>query len=58
MAFYRVCPACGANLDPCERCGCSVERDRTENKQLSAGSVGMTVIKHDPFTQKRYEAAR
>lgn len=22
MPFYKVCPACGANLDPGERCNC------------------------------------
>lgn len=22
MSYYRVCPHCGANLDPDERCSC------------------------------------
>jgi hypothetical protein len=22
MAYYVVCPHCGCNLDPCERCDC------------------------------------
>ena len=22
MAYYNPCPACGANLDPCEQCEC------------------------------------
>lgn len=22
MAYYKTCPNCGANLDPCERCDC------------------------------------
>ncbi len=22
MAFYRICPKCGAHLDPNERCDC------------------------------------
>lgn len=26
MAYYRVCPECGSNLDPGERCECVHER--------------------------------
>ena len=26
MAFYRICPDCGAYLDPGERCSCHEER--------------------------------
>ena len=26
MAFYRICPDCGAYLDPGERCNCHEER--------------------------------
>lgn len=26
MAYYDTCPACGANLDPGERCDCTGER--------------------------------
>lgn len=22
MSYYRTCPRCGANLDPCEVCSC------------------------------------
>lgn len=25
MSYYRTCPACGANLDPGERCDCRRE---------------------------------
>lgn len=28
--YYRVCPFCGANLDPCERCDCAGERKGSE----------------------------
>lgn len=26
MAFYRICPDCGAYLDPGEQCSCHEER--------------------------------
>lgn len=32
MAFYNVCPKCGANLDPNERCDC----EETEEKEKKA----------------------
>lgn len=33
MAYYRVCPDCGANLDPGETCDC-MERELERQKQL------------------------
>lgn len=26
MAYYRVCPDCGSNLDPGEICDCKIQR--------------------------------
>lgn len=26
--YYRICPFCGAVLDPCERCDCGGQRNR------------------------------
>ena len=31
MAFYRVCPLCGCNLDPGEPCDCQEEKKKQEN---------------------------
>lgn len=37
MAFYRICPDCGAYLDPGERCSCHeeclIEMERKEKKK-------------------------
>lgn len=30
MAFYRICPRCGAHLDPEETCDCQNERKPEE----------------------------
>lgn len=41
MAFYRICPDCGAYLDPGEQCSCHeeclIEMERKE-KATSSGS--------------------
>lgn len=36
MAFYNVCPKCGANLDPNERCDCeeTAEKEKKRRDQL------------------------
>lgn len=28
MAYYNVCPNCGCNLDPGEKCDCQEEKER------------------------------
>ncbi len=30
MAYYRVCPNCGSNLDPDERCDCQDEKEERQ----------------------------
>lgn len=30
MAFYRICPHCGAHLDPGETCDCYLEHEQAE----------------------------
>ncbi len=32
MAFYRICPNCGAYLDPGERCDCQDERKKPDEE--------------------------
>ena len=27
MAYFNVCPSCGSNLDPGERCDCLIRRE-------------------------------
>ena len=34
MAYYNVCPNCGSNLDPDEKCDCeSIEAKKLEEKK-------------------------
>ena len=41
MAFYRICPDCGAYLDPGEQCSCHEERliemERKEKEKAKEG---------------------
>lgn len=32
MAYYNVCPVCGGNLDPGERCDCQSIRAKEQEK--------------------------
>ncbi len=43
MAFYRVCPSCGANLDPGEKCDC--EKVRKEKREKLE-----KIIRTNPYT--------
>ena len=31
--YYRTCPDCGANLDPCEICTCQTGEDEEETEE-------------------------
>lgn len=33
MASYRICPYCGANLDPGEKCECREKEEHLEEKR-------------------------
>lgn len=41
MAEYRVCPDCGANLDPGERCDCT-KRSAPDAANIRDGNAGET----------------
>lgn len=46
MAFYRICPDCGAALDPGEKCDCGDEEEGEEYIKMffkqEAGSGQLT----------------
>lgn len=31
MAYYDICPRCGCNLDPGERCDCEDEKEKQKD---------------------------
>lgn len=41
--MYRICPLCGAALDPGERCDC---RDQTENEPRTNKGKTAPVLEH------------
>ena len=43
MAFYRICPDCGAYLDPGEQCSCH-EEHLIEMERKEKGVFEVTVI--------------
>lgn len=50
MAYYRVCPDCGAHLDPGERCDC---RDQN-NKEKTNDQTGLRQVqKRDQNPKKK-----
>lgn len=56
MPLYKICPNCGANLDPCEKCDCQKGKEgrhndaeqrtqRNDNPVLRTGT-GATAPRH------------
>lgn len=41
MAYYRICPRCGCNLDPGEPCDCEEEekREREHREKMFEGLI-------------------
>ena len=44
MSYYKVCPHCGSNLDPGERCTC---RDVSEQKESAVPIKAQHSYQHD-----------
>ena len=39
MGFYKKCPACGASLDPGEKCDCEDETNTSNHEKLQFSFV-------------------
>ena len=52
MSYYRICPNCGAHLDPCERCDCK-EKAASEagTFESSKGQKSTNTVSHPGRTQ-------
>ena len=58
MAYYNVCPECGSNLDPGERCDCIREKERLRDDVRKILSVGKGGQYEFGFTEEyKYESA-
>ena len=39
MSYYKECPYCGSNLDPCESCDCQSKENASIGKATEAKGV-------------------
>lgn len=53
MAFYRICPDCGAYLDPGEQCSCHEECLIEMERKEKATRVYLSVVRE--FNEAEYE---
>ena len=53
MAFYRICPDCGAYLDPGEQCSCHMEHMMEQEKKEKATAFVEKMVKEDRNGQLR-----
>ena len=53
MAYYNICPDCGANLDPGERCTCRQEHERRIKIMRKQDQRMQRVIKQEKNGQLR-----
>lgn len=47
---YRVCPLCGANLDPGERCTCQDEEKTAPSAENTESGKGESEVTSPTFT--------
>lgn len=48
MSFYKICPDCGANLDPGERCDCISEKEKQkELKKIKKKEINRMIAVED-----------
>lgn len=55
MAYYNVCPNCGSNLDPGEKCTCTEEKVRKQDffsKHLRVAKAGQLVFAFDEMMKQ------
>ena len=51
VAYYHICPMCGANLDPGEKCDCEKERYKRNEiysknlKVMPTGQIALNLSK-------------
>ena len=53
MAYYNICPDCGSNLDPGEKCTCSAEKTKQQDffsRHLKKTASGQLAIVFDDRT--------
>lgn len=53
MAFYRICPDCGAYLDPGEQCNCHEEYMMEREKKEKATAFVEKMMKEERNGQLR-----
>lgn len=64
MSYYRVCPHCGAALDPGERCDCKDEKKAvvsvrsTDNGRAERGLHSHFSASHDTKNFRRFQDER
>jgi len=47
VTYYRVCPKCGSNLDPCEKCDCQKnveQREESFEKHIKLTKTGQYIL--------------
>ena len=53
MAFYRICPDCGAYLDPGEQCSCHEEHLIEMERKEKATAFAEKLVKEERNGQHR-----